>query len=252
MTKFLKANEVFCTFGTLTFWGYTCGIVNQTITDNSKVIFNIDKIDRGKSYNDVNCVEFVDSKISFVPLEIFTTFPSADRLIFMNNRFRKWNKQFLKNGSNLVAFANVNNLLELLDDDSFSSALDLLVLSVYNNRISEISRDAFRGLRQLAILQLSGNKLTSIDENLFRDLESLEMLDLFDNELAILPLGIFNGNKKLETLRLDGNKFCVIASGVFDRNSNLKSLNLTNNLIFSIDADVLPAKLQVIFVGELN
>lgn len=248
--KFLTANEVFCTFDTLTFWGYTCGVVNQTVSDKNEVIFNIDAIDRGKSYGDVNCVEFVDSEVDFVPDEIFTTFPSADRLIFINNGFKKWKKEFLKDGLKLIAFVNVDNLLESLDDDSFAYVPNLLLLTLYNNRISEISGGAFRGLNQLTLLQLSGNKLTSIDENLFRGLDSLGMLDLFDNELSILPLGLFDNNEMLETLRLDGNKFCVIAAGVFDRNSNLESLNLTNNLIFSINAEVLPEKLQVIFVGE--
>lgn len=250
--KSLNAAEVICKFDTLAFWGYTCGIENQTVADGSKVIFNIEAIDHGKSYNDVNCVVFLDSEINFVPAELFNTFPFADRLVFMDNKFRKWRSDYLLGGSQMIAFVNAENLLETLDDDSFVSVQNLLILALYNNKIADISPKAFKGLTKLQTLQLSGNQVDSLDENLFKDLKSLSSLDLFDNKLSLLPLGIFTNNRKLETLRLDGNKFTVIAAGVFDKDSNLKSLNVSNNLIFSIEASVLPEKLQIIYVGELT
>lgn len=248
--KVLNANEVICNFDTLTFWGLTCGISNQTIENDGKITFNIDEIAQGKSFGDVNCVEFADVLIDFIPAEIFSTFSNADRLIFMRNGFKEWRNEFLQNAKKLIAFVNVDNLLVSLDDDSFTHTPNLLVLSLYGNQISNISEGAFRGLTQLSILQLSGNKISSIDEKLFRDLESLEMLDLFDNNLPLLPSGVFDANERLQTLRLDGNKFVVITAIVFDRNSNLKSLNVTENLIFSIDAKVLPENLEIIYVGE--
>jgi Leucine rich repeat len=252
LVKLSGALEVVCHFETLTFWGYTCGVVNQNVPTESNITFSIDDIDKGKTKNDVNCVEFANSSIDFVPKEIFTNFPSVDRLIFLRTNFRLWKKEFLKSGSDLIAFVNVENAIEDLEDDSFGFAPDLLVLTLYNNRIKEISTFAFRGLAQLSILQLSGNRLTYLDENIFDDLDNLSMLDLFDNSLSMLPLGIFDENKKLDTLRLDGNKFVVVAPGVFEPTSSLKSLNLTNNLIFSIDASVLPKNLQKIYVGKFN
>jgi hypothetical protein len=250
LLKSSKANEVICKFDTLTFWGYTCGVVNQTVLNDSEIVFNIDEIDHGRSASDVNCVEFADSTIDFVPQGIFTTFPKVDRLIFMENKFKVWKKEYLQNADNLIAFVNADNLIETLDDDSFPHTPNLLVLSLYNNKISEISAGAFRSLQQLSILQLSGNQISSIDENLFRELDSLEMLDLFDNNLSILPSNVFDFNEKLQSLRLDGNKLTVIGPTIFDRDSNLKSLNVTENLILSIDAKVLPENLEVIFVGK--
>lgn len=246
------ANEVVCQFDTLPFWDYTCGVLNQTIDAGSELTFNIDAIDEGKISSDVKSVEFAESIIDFVPIEVFKAFPSVEKLVFLGTKFKTWKVDYLKPASNLLALVVSDNLLEKLDDFSFAPSPYLLVLTLYNNKIYDVGKHAFKGLTMLSILQLSGNEISLLDEDIFKDLPALAMLDLFDNKLEILPMGIFNENKQLEALRLDGNKFTVIANGVFDRDSNLKSLNLTNNLIFSIDAAYLPEKLQVLYVGKMS
>lgn len=248
--KLVNCSEVICDFHDLTYWGYTCTVENQKVFDNSIVKFNIDDIEKGKSYNDVDCVEFFESEIDFLPEEIFSTFNFVSRIIFMNNNFKQWQGAHLKGGKNLIAFVIADNSLESLENFSFKHSPKLQILALYNNSLVDIFPKAFNGLKDLKTLQLSDNKLNYLHENVFRDLESLNELDLFDNNLSLLQLNIFSGNKKLKTLRLDGNKITAIAGGVFERSSNIVSLNLTNNLISTIDAAVLPLKLEVIYVGK--
>lgn len=251
LVKACDAIEVVCYFESMTYWGYTCVIENQTVADNSIVKFNIDAIETGKTYDDVNCVEFFNSEIDFLPEEIFSTFNAISRIILMNNGFKLWRKGYLKGGTNLIAFVIADNLLKVLEDDSFESSPNLQILALYDNKINDIEADAFKGLRDLRILQLNQNELEYLNENLFHDLESLTTLDLYDNKISLLPLNIFSYNKMLDTVRLDGNKLAAIAKGVFDQDSNIVSLNLTNNLLFTINAAVLPLGLEVIYVGRL-
>lgn len=252
LLKVIGGSELICSFYNLTYWGYTCAILNQTVAEQSVVQFNVDTIDEGKSSDDVDCVEFFDSRIDFVPAEIFTTFKSVSRLILSNNEFTRWQKSYLIGGANLKAFVLADNFLESLEDGSFELSPELETLALYNNQITEIGSNAFRGLRYLRVLQLNENSLEYVNEKSFNGLDSLKELFLNDNDLPMLPLKVFHKNRKLSELRLDGNKFITIADGVFDRDSNIESLNLTNNLIFSIDAAVLPKRLKVIYVGKVS
>lgn len=252
LSKLISCSEVICNFHDLTYWGYTCVVEDQKVSDESIVKFNIDNIGKGKYYRDVDCVEFFDSQIDFLPEEIFSTFNFVSRIIFINNNFKKWRKVYLKGGEKLQAFVIADNLLESLEDFAFEHSPKLQILALYNNSIVNISPKAFNGLKYLKTLQLSDNKLDYLDENVFRDLESLDELDLFDNNLLLLPLKIFGSNQKLQTLRLDGNKLTEIINGVFDGNPNVVSLNVTNEMIFTIDAAVLPSKLEVIYVGKFH
>ncbi|MBS0350407.1 MAG: leucine-rich repeat protein, partial [Proteobacteria bacterium] len=116
------------------------------------------------------------------------------------------------------------NQLKIIDEDAFSSLLNLTGLNLGSNQLSDLNPKVFAVLHQLGTIYLNNNELTNLNSELFSDLSELWWLDLSANRLDHLDKGIFSGLYKLQGVYLEDNQLDDMAIS-----------NLTTNMPYQIN-----------------
>jgi Leucine-rich repeat (LRR) protein len=249
--------------------GYVCILENVDVEEDIPIVIRGEHLE-GRSNEDVEWVHFTDSKLEFIPQELFDTFPSLSTLDVTDNELPRLN--VLRNCENLEnLFASFNNI-EVVEANVFRECSNLRILHLTRNNINEFHSN---GLTNLVELTLNSNNISEIDTETFGYLENLEILYLNDNRirytypimlvalsnLRILYLSFnkitelfpeeFNPLVNLEELSLYGNRIQTVSPLAFRNLNNLRVLDLGNNRIENItdSFSLLPA-LETLFVDN--
>ncbi|CAD5122635.1 DgyrCDS11044 [Dimorphilus gyrociliatus] len=126
------------------------------------------------------------------------------------NRLQHITFKYLQYIPNIQKLTIMNNMIDFIEDNSFSSAASLQYLILYssrkldNNNIQSLDSGVFYGLTSLEHLFLGDNKLEYIGEKVFYGLENLVDLSLARNSLTTLEY-LFKNLTYLEALDLRNN-----------------------------------------------
>lgn len=249
--------------------GYLCILENVDVEEDIPIVIRGEHLE-GRSNEDVVRIHFIDSKLNFIPQELFDTFPSLSTLDVTDTELPTLNA--LRNCENLEnLFASYNNI-EVVEANVFRECSNLRQLHLTRNNINEFHSN---GLTNLVELRLNSNNISEIDTETFGYLENLEILYLNDNRirytypimlvalsnLRILYLSFnkitelfpeeFNPLVNLEELSLYGNRIQTVSPLAFRNLNNLRVLDLGNNRIENItdSFSLLPA-LETLFVDN--
>lgn len=99
------------------------------------------------------------------------------------------------------------NLIEVIEDNTFDGLEKLIELNVANNRLEKVSGRMLHGLTELHHISLTGNRLTCISNTTFSETPSLRKLDLFDNQIGCIQEGSFDRTTHLSSVNLMSNPF---------------------------------------------
>jgi Leucine-rich repeat (LRR) protein len=95
-----------------------------------------------------------------------------------------------------------------------------------NVGIDMIKNDAFSAAKNLISLDLRGCRITAIDIQAFRGLGMLRKLILIDNNMMSIPTTSFSHLIQLETLKIGRNPFNAISKYAFGGLKKLKTLEI--------------------------
>lgn len=213
-----------CDFQT-TAGDYTCLLSEFVLTAGDTLIINANQ--EGALTNaDVTQVMIYAANVSFVPNQVFSTFPNLEAL-YMNSV-----------------------QLETINEDSFNDAVNLRIFSGYFNSIRSIGATLCRDLNNIFELDFGFNSISEVHANAFVGCERLEVLDLNENSLTSASLvGRFAPLTNLRSLYLSGNTMGSLPANFFPL-PELRLLFLYNNQITSIHSDAflqLP-RLEILFI----
>jgi len=127
--------------------------------------------------------------------------------------------------------------MTLLENDSFVSMTELLLLDLRGCGLRTIELGAFNGLRKLTRLSMQGNKISEILTGTFENMKRLHYLDLSNNKLQRVDSALFSGLVNLITVDLSANKLHYFHPDTFLELSNIKHLHLQNNWFLQIPTD---------------
>uniref|UniRef100_T1GKB0 LRRCT domain-containing protein n=1 Tax=Megaselia scalaris TaxID=36166 RepID=T1GKB0_MEGSC len=154
-----------------------------------------------------------------------------------------------------------NNLIEIIEQESFSTLRNLQELNIQNNKllaideilpntpnaslqilqlnhnnIVEIHLKSFQNLENITILRLNDNKLRRIDKSLLVDMKKLEKIYLSNNEISEIEKDAFTTIRYLRFLDLSRNRLKHIRKEFFVNLVELEELIMAENYIDTIDS----------------
>ena len=133
----------------------------------------------------------------------------------------------------------LNETLQIITNDVFSSLTNLVHLKLESNSIEKLDQTSFSSLVNLESLSLRRNDIEFIGENVFSNLKNLKRLDLSQNSISTLYPQSFNGLDKLITLKLNCCNLEKINPEAFMGLRNLIYLNLNFNRLSDFDLRIL-------------
>lgn len=227
--------------------GYSCEIVDASITEWGEDVAFIGDHTGGLSNADVTYVNASNSVIFFVPPKLFEAFPNLEVLVLHGVQLETVSREEFAI-CNLKQLSLSYNSLHTLPESAFGACNKLVDVYFASNNISEISDDAFLGLEAIETLSLADNRLSEIRPDVFRPLTNLKNLVLSSNNLTSMP---DFPKSKLEQLLLNNNQFAQLPANFFETATSLAGIFLSNNKLTSIDANLLQ-QLSALETLELN
>jgi hypothetical protein len=149
-------------------------------------------------------------KVQFIPLDIATSLPNLNRIVFDHLALTK------------------------ITTDDFKGLAKLEFLYLDSNFITEIADDAFADLHALSYLDLDYNKLTTLHADIFRHQKHLETISIHDNFLTTLDESIFSRNPQLKSIKLHNNEIDELGVHLLD-NLHLTDVNLKRNKCIDVE-----------------
>jgi hypothetical protein len=170
--------------------GRTCEI-NQAILK-----FNAGTVSINASSDLVKYVLFINSTLTFLPKEIFTSFQNVVMIGISRSRLDDFNSTRF--------FEEVGSLEKL---------------RIINSNISDLSNETFNALRNLRWIRLSNVNLHYLPAGLFKNNEKLEYIDLYYNNIINIDLKIFSNLPRLH--EVDLRKNVCVNEQFFIKNGNV-------------------------------
>jgi hypothetical protein len=183
----------------------TCTFDHEDIAEYDQVIVKGNH-SWGTIDDDIWQIWFENSRIHFLPSDIFSVFRNVFFLMAPGQELKEIRPETFLDAANLDTIELSNNKIDKLGEDSFKSAYKVSMIFLFNNEIEEIHENAFRGLRDLVALDMSSNKL------------------------KVLPIEIFNPNVLLISVSLESNYLNSISFQSFEPLIQLGFLSLENNV----------------------
>ncbi|CAD5117083.1 unnamed protein product [Dimorphilus gyrociliatus] len=180
----------------------------------------------------------------------------AVKVYYSYNRIHDLPENWLENATNLKSIHLDNNLLETINQLSFTGANKLQLLNFSCNSIEELIIHYSSPILKLTTLDLSSNLLTVIPQNLSSFAPNLQTLDLSSNLIKTINFDIsynimksltyldisnnnikeimgndvkYLGNTVIKTLKLDNCNTNSIHPNFLSTFSNIKYLHMKNN-----------------------
>jgi hypothetical protein len=181
-----------------------CTFYHEDIKETDQVVV------KGNHWNttddDIWKIEFEESKIHFLPTDMFSIFGDVHTLSAPGQELKE------------------------IRPGTFLGAKSLEAIELSNNKLQKLGEDSFKGADIAFILNLNHNEIEVIHENAFRGLTELVSLDLMSNKLRALPIGIFNSNVFLGSIHLEFNNLNSISFQSFEHLIQLWTLGLSRNV----------------------
>jgi Leucine-rich repeat (LRR) protein len=130
-----------------------------------------------------------------------------------------------------------NNLIQIIEKDSFQNLISLKNLSLSKNRIIGMENGSFGRLKKLLSLDLSFNYLDSLSGSKFLGLDNIDTLDLSFNQIQFIENNTWIYVRTLKNLYLHNNKFKIIEKFYFGSIKNVENLNIESNYIHTIKSE---------------
>ena len=133
-----------------------------------------------------------------------------------------------------------NNLISILDKDSFDSLVNLEYLSLALNRISNLDNaDLFRNLLNLKELNLSSNFIEILNGNFLRNLNKLVTIDLSSNGIFLVKNYSFNSLANLKHLHLNNNSdyLAFESASSFYKLQSLANIFITKTILMNVESN---------------
>lgn len=207
-----SASSIKCRYNKNENYEYTCTINKQKFTteDEAFIVTSED----GKFFSDnheLKQVIFEDTKMSFVPTEIFKIFPNLRKLSLEQTGLRNWKRKNLEGARNLKSLVIWSSLIEEFDEESFAEVPRLESLSIWMSEMRIINPAMLRPLTHLKELDLRHNFLILLTENAFDPIAATaSYINLSRTFLERIPPGIFKKFKKLVEVDLSENNLLPI------------------------------------------
>lgn len=184
---------------------FMCKIENSVINDEENAI-KFDLSNNPKTANDVERLEITKSTISYIPRNVFETFPELKFMyIIVNEDFENLEPEFFKNGGKLNQFWAWDNDISNVAGNVFVQAPNLQVIGLQSNAVKTIHKNAFARLFKLEVLYLHSNLVKSLDKNTFKDNSKLTFISFASNRLKKLSFSTFAHLISLRNLILSKN-----------------------------------------------
>ncbi|KAL7015186.1 hypothetical protein ACKWTF_016329 [Chironomus riparius] len=207
----------------------TCGVVDVKAASRDTKVYDILE---NSSLNNVNGLDFIDSK--------FIDFPAELAKRFENFRFFKSSDSvFLNFNENICEYSNkIEEFLVTSSEIGWSIRLDncksLKSLQIENSGIREVS--AKNSIFSLIKINLNGNKIKKISKEFFSKFENLKSIQLANNKIESIDGNVFDGNNALETINLSENPIRKINGQIFTNNRQLATVFMKNSGCINDDA----------------
>ncbi|KAK2715467.1 toll-like receptor Tollo [Artemia franciscana] len=195
-----------------------------------------------------------------------------------NNKFKTVPGESLNNLENLKDLYFNDNLIEVLEEYSFSGLKSLRILNLSNNKLSILPPSLLSNTRNLTEIYLQKNKIKVLAPGLLSGLNALIVLDLSYNELTSdwVTVGTFQGlielrylslannqlrkvdsnllvdSSQIEFLDFSCNNIEIISNGAFRNMKNLETLLLPHNKLQSLNFDMLKGPSSIKFLSLEN
>lgn len=137
----------------------------------------------GKTYSDVDVLEFYKIEVRELPDGIGDVFPKLSKLEISHAQ------------------------LQSISRSNFKEMAKLTVLRITNNKLSSIAEETFWDLEHLRELNLMANLLKELPAKLLMNMISLRTFDAERNSITHLAGVFFANNRKLELIQLSENPF---------------------------------------------
>ena len=185
-------------------FGLSCKILSQDLVGVTDVTFDIGELE----FEDFETVSFIETKLSDVPVGIFSVFTAAKEFVLSENSLKQWKLEYLK-GADKLNYLHINeNSIENLVSNSFSEAPNLEMIEIINSKLAKIAPNTFSGLNNLNELRLQENKIgPDLRSDTFSEIvQSLKKLNIADNEIEKIPQNLFKQLVNLEELTIYFNE----------------------------------------------
>lgn len=194
-----------------------------------------------QSLQDLNKIELLDNRLSYLPGEVFRNLP-LELIYVVNCSIKALKPGTFQELDNLRVLYFRNNSVRVIPSNVFSES-NAEELYLENNGVEFIEKFAFLNMPKLFKLSLSANKLTSFDIPSLFGTNSLNLLRIWlnQNKLTHVPKDMFILLPKLKYLFLEQNQITNIEDGAFNGLPKLKGLDLSNNKLYTISPKVFPA-----------
>lgn len=146
-------------------YAYTCMLTGLDLNNRDIEILVGRLHPAGKNDSDVTAVFIENSKMWFIPVELFETFP--------NLRTLRVAKAELKSIDQLTICPNLNyfeadaNQITVLETGTFTNCPNLTSVIIRGNQIHTVNAGAFHLNSKFAEINLSNNKINAIARNFF-------------------------------------------------------------------------------------
>lgn len=225
-----------------------CTFIDQTIEKNDTIKLGVAG-DNSSDFPDIQQIEFINSSIYFIPLEIFETFPNVDMISCENQSVQNVSTSF-SNARNMKRLFFSRNHINFLEEDLFVGAQSLISLYLPENGIQDVDENAFRNLSLLTLLNLKGNHIRTLEKNTFNGLINLKLLYLHENYIEVIKSDL-GSSLKLREIYLQGNRITSISLIMIHLMPDFKIFNLVKNLcidkyfeiVFDMDRNIIERRL---------
>lgn len=180
--------------------------------------------------NHVVSVWILNTDISFVIKQIFTTFVNLKHLSIKNGGLKRISPKVFTNAKKLEKIEISNNPIISILANSFTEASKITEINILDNEVEKIHGNAFYGLSSLTKLTISNNKnLRELHPEAFNSLQSLDTLEFVKNSVENLDAKLFAQTPLISWINFEKNVINSIERKIFDDLKLLQVIILVEN-----------------------
>uniref|UniRef100_A0A914DUG8 Uncharacterized protein n=1 Tax=Acrobeloides nanus TaxID=290746 RepID=A0A914DUG8_9BILA len=170
-----------------------------------------------------------DSLINILPNDMFSKVrPKV--LTIENSEVSVFRKGAFSNiGRRLKSLHLKNNILKMIEKETFAELSSLQTLDLSGNKISVLTKGVFDHMPDLETLMLADNQISHIEDGVFNTLTNLRILNLANNKFTNITKDTFKGLHNLEKLSLNGNHITNVDWSAFSQLKRLRILDMGTN-----------------------
>ena len=191
----------------------------------------------------LNILSLSHNIIENIEKDAFVGLNSLTSLSLDHNKVRNLYENQLDESASSLEDVSFNSNLLIEVPRAIAILYKLRTLDLGENEISAINQDDFTSLINLYGLRIAGNQIQKISKNHFANTSNLHVLNLAHNQLSEIEPEAFSSLQNLRALRLDNNRLRDINGRVSALN-NLQWFNVSSNRLQWFDYAFIPKSLE--------